>query len=171
MDSGLSLAASIFESEQTTATYDSVSGETGEVIGLKTEGIEFSLTGTLEDDSTLSFGLGLLDGTTSTGGEPRELPDLTYSVWYMKLIEDMGTLGIGATHQGDTNIGNNSPGNILPAYTRIDLALTLTPTEDDTVRINFENLTDELYFPHAHSTHQASVGETVNARITYSKRL
>ena len=171
MDSGLSLAASIFESDQTTATYDSVSGETGEVVGLKTEGIEFSLTGTLEDDSTLSFGLGLLDGTTSTGGEPRELPDLTYSVWYMKQIDDMVNLGIGATHQGDTNIGNNSPGNILPAYTRIDLALTLTPTEDDTVRINFENLTDELYFPHAHSTHQASVGETVNARITYSKRL
>ena len=97
--------------------------------------------------------------------------DSTYSVWYMKQIDDMVNLGIGATHQGDTNIGNNSPGNILPAYTRIDLALTLTPTEDDTVRINFENLTDEVYFPHAHSTHQASVGEILNARITYSKRL
>jgi len=32
--------------------------------------------------------------------------------------------------------------------------------------LNIENLGDRLYFPHSHSTHQASVGEPLNARVS-----
>ena len=38
--------------------------------------------------------------------------------------------------------------------------------EDLTIQANIENLTDETYFPHSHSTHQASVGEEMNARVS-----
>ena len=34
------------------------------------------------------------------------------------------------------------------------------------LQMNVENLMDELYFPHSHSTHQASVGESVNTRVS-----
>jgi catecholate siderophore receptor len=49
----------------------------------------------------------------------------------------------------------------LAAYYDID--------EDMTLQLNIENLTDELYFPHAHSTHQATVGEPLNARVSIRK--
>ena len=39
-----------------------------------------------------------------------------------------------------------------------------------TLRVNIENLTDEDYYPHAHSTHQASVGEPMNAKISLSRK-
>jgi catecholate siderophore receptor len=32
-----------------------------------------------------------------------------------------------------------------------------------------ENLSDEVYFPHSHSTHQVAVGESRNARLSLSK--
>ena len=70
------------------------------------------------------------------------------------------------THQGESKIKNNSATPILPDYTRLDLATYYDIDEDMTLQLNIENLTDELYFPHAHSTHQASVGEPLNARVS-----
>ncbi|GIR74517.1 MAG: hypothetical protein CM15mP76_12440 [Prochlorococcus sp.] len=43
-------------------------------------------------------------------------------------------------------------------------------SDDLVLRFNVENLTDELYFPHSHSTHQASVGEEKNVRVSISKK-
>ena len=57
----------------------------------------------------------------------------------------------------------------LDDFTRIDMAMTITPSDSDTVRINIENLSDETYYPHSHSTHQASVGEPLNVRLSYQK--
>ena len=45
--------------------------------------------------------------------------------------------------------------------------------EDSRIFVTFrpgENITDEVYFPHSHSTHQASVGEEVNARLSITRR-
>ncbi|MFT4630956.1 MAG: catecholate siderophore receptor, partial [Dinoroseobacter sp.] len=39
------------------------------------------------------------------------------------------------------------------------------------VQLNVENLTDELYFPNAHSTHQATVGAPLNAMFTLTGTL
>ena len=36
----------------------------------------------------------------------------------------------------------------------------------DFIQFNIENLGDKLYFPHSHSTHQASVGEPLNFRLS-----
>ena len=58
----------------------------------------------------------------------------------------------------------------MPDYTRLDMAMAITPNDNDVVRINIENLGDETYYPHSHSNHQASVGESQNMRISYSRR-
>ena len=47
--------------------------------------------------------------------------------------------------------------------------MTIKPSDEDIVRINIENLTDEVYYPHSHSDHQVSVGESANVRISYNK--
>ena len=49
------------------------------------------------------------------------------------------------------------------------MAMSITPNENDSVRINIENLGDETYYPHSHSNHQVSVGESQNVRISYSR--
>ena len=56
-----------------------------------------------------------------------------------------------------------------PINTRFDMAMSITPSETDTIRINIENLTDEDYYPYSHSTHQVTVGESANLRLSYSK--
>ena len=76
---------------------------------------------------------------------------------------------MGLTRQGESANGNDKPGNVLPAYTRVDFAAYYMIAEDLSVQMNIENLNDTLYFPHSHSTHQASVGEPLNVRFSIRK--
>ena len=68
------------------------------------------------------------------------------------------------THQDDQNIKNDKDG--LSGYTRWDAAGYYTLSDDLEIRVNIENWTDEIYFPYSHSTHQASVGKDINARLS-----
>ena len=165
----LSLRASYFDSEQTIATRDE-SGEGAEVLGLQVDGIELEIKGQVSDQLYLSFGYSDMDGETSSGGEPREIPENTMSLWTTYQVNDSFGYALGVTRQGESNISNNKPGLILPDYTRVDFAAFYDFSEDLTVRLNIENITDEVYFPHSHSTHQASVGEEVNARLSITRR-
>tara|TARA_Y100000588_G_scaffold392839_1_gene506309 strand:- start:3601 stop:5679 length:2079 start_codon:yes stop_codon:yes gene_type:complete len=161
----LSLRASYFDSEQTVATRDE-SGEAAEIVGLQVDGIELEIKGQVNDQLYVQFGYSDMDGKTSSGGEPREIPDHTISLWTTYQVNDKFGYGLGVTRQGESNISNNKPGLVLPDYTRVDFAAFYEISEDLSIQLNVENLTDELYFPHSHSTHQASVGEPVNARVS-----
>ena len=162
----LSFTMSYFDSEQTQAVRDSVTGEASEVLGLTVDGIELELKGQLTYQLTIAAGYSNFDGETGSGGEPREIPEYTFSVWSTYQVTEKLGIGLGVTHQGESNIKNNSTTPFLPDYTRVDLAAYYDIDEDMTLQLNIENLTDELYFPHAHSTHQASVGEPLNARVS-----
>jgi len=74
-------------------------------------------------------------------------------------------MGLGATYQDDSFIdnGNNA---VMPSYTRIDASAYYQISDDMRVQLNIENLTDELYFPNAHSTHQVTVGAPLNAMVS-----
>ena len=165
----VSLRVSYFDSEQTIATRDE-SGEGAEIVGLQVDGVELEVKGELSDQLYLSFGYSKLDGETSSGGEPREIPDSTMSLWTTYQVNDKFGYGLGITKQGESNISNNKPGLVLPDYTRVDFALFYDVSDDLSIRLNVENINDELYFPHSHSTHQASVGEDTNARLSITRR-
>ena len=165
----LSLRASYFDSEQTIATRDE-SGEGAEIVGLQVDGIELEVKGQVSDQLYVSFGYSDMDGETSSGGEPREIPENTMSLWTTYQVNDKFGYGLGVTRQGESNISNNKPGLVLPDYTRVDFAAFYDVSDDLTIRLNVENITDEVYFPHSHSTHQASVGEEVNARLSITRR-
>ncbi len=162
----LSFTASYFDSEQTQAVSDSETGETSEIVGLKVDGFELELKGQVTNNLYLALGLSNLDGKTSSGGEPREIPEYTGSLYAIWQLNDDAGYSVGVTSQGKSVIGNNKPGNILPEYTRFDVAAWRNLSENLSIQVNIENLTDELYFPHSHSTHQASVGESFNGRIS-----
>ena len=166
---GLSFTASYFDSEQTIATRDSDTGENSEIVGLQVDGIELELKGQVTEKLSLAIGYSDLDGETAKGGEPREIPEYTASLWATYEVNDRFGIGLGITSQGESNIKNDKPGLILPDYTRVDFAAYYYLADDLSIQLNVENVTDELYFPHSHSTHQASVGEPLNARISLRK--
>ena len=164
----LSFAAAYFDSKQTIATSDA-SGEGAEIIGLQVDGLEIELKGKVNDKMNIVIGFSSMDGKTSSGGEPREIPEHTLSLFSTYKVSEKFEWAFGITQQGESNISNNKPELILPEYTRVDFGAYYKIAEGLSIQMNIENLTDELYFPHSHSTHQASVGEPFNARISIRK--
>ena len=162
----LYFTAAYFDSEQTQAVRDSETGENSEIVGLQVDGFELELKGDVNEKLSIAVGVTSMDGETSSGSEPREIPDTQASLWATYQVNDRFGWGFGFTHQGESNISNNKPGLVLPDYTRVDFAAYYMISDEWSMQFNVENLTDELYFPHSHSTHQASVGEPMNARIS-----
>ena len=165
----LNLTLSYFNSEQTRAERDNDTGENSEVRGLTVDGLEVQLKGQLTDRLDVMVGYSSLDGETSSGGEPREIPDHTFSLYAKYQVNVKYGWAFGMTRQGESKIKDNNPGLVLPKYTRLDLGAYYKLSNGLELQVNIENLNDELYFPHSHSTHQASVGEPFNARISIRK--
>ena len=162
---GLSFTASYFDSEQTIATRTS-DGESAEIVGLQVDGVELELKGQVNDNLNIAVAYAQMDGETSTGGEPREIPKNTLSVFAQYRVNDKFGWALGFTDQGKSYISNNNTSRYLPEYTRVDFGAYYDVSSDLTLQVNVENVRDELYFPHSHSTHQASVGESVNSRLS-----
>jgi len=106
----------------------------------------------------------------ATGLRPRELPENMLSLFNDFRLSERFGLGIGLTYQGESFI-NNGNSAILPSYTRIDLSAWYDVSERLRLQVHVDNLTDTLYFPHSHSTHQASVGAPLNARLSITGRI
>ena len=153
--------------EQIKAAEDG-SGNT-ETRALAMDGFEITLNGEINERNAIRFGLASVDAERNTAGDKaREVPELTYSIWYTHQANEIFSISLGATYQ-DESVINSATGPLLPDYTRFDMAMSITPNENDSVRINIENLGDETYYPHSHSNHQVSVGESQNVRISYSR--
>ena len=125
-------------------------------------GFELQILGALTDKWYLSAGYTSLDAESSTGDRLREAPEDMFSIWNNYLLSDRLAVNLGVIYQGESQIGSSAT-PILPDYTRVDVGATYALTDNTRFQVNIENLTDELYFPNSHSTHQASVGAPVNA--------
>lgn len=165
----LNLTLSYFKSEQTRAERDNDTGENSEVRGLTVDGLEVQLKGQITNRLDVMVGYSSLDGKTSSGGEPREIPDHTFSLYAKYQVNDKYGWAFGMTRQGESKIKDNNPDLVLPEYSRLDLGAYYKLSNGLELQVNIENLNDELYFPHSHSTHQVSVGEPFNARISIRK--
>jgi catecholate siderophore receptor len=120
----LSFTVSYFDSEQTQAVRDSDTGENSEIVGLQVDGIELELKGQVSDKLYLALGYSDLDGETGKGGEPREIPEQTASLWATYQVNDNFGLGFGITHQGESNI--KMINQVLFYLTTLVLILLLT---------------------------------------------
>ncbi len=163
----LSLTAAYFQNEQTRADRDNITGEQFEVRGLEIDGLELQLQGQLFERLSFYGGYSYLKGETGAGAKPRELPENALYFWGNYALTDRMGLGLGMTHQGSSLIQDGGA-EVLPAYTRIDASAYYDFSDKIRLQFNIENLTDTRYFPHAHSTHQASVGAPINALFSVS---
>jgi catecholate siderophore receptor len=167
---GLSWTAAVFEIEQDSPVVSDTDASTFDVLETTIEGFETQLQGQVTEQWYVSAGYSYLDGTQANGTlRPRELPENMFSLWNTFQATDRIGLGLGFTYQDESFI-NNSNSAVLPSYTRVDAAAYYDISEDLRIQLNVENLTDEVYFPNAHSTHQASVGAPLNARVTLTGR-
>jgi len=170
--SNLSFTAAVFEIEQSSPQVADNDPSTLDVIDSETTGFEAQLQGQLTDQWFVSAGYSRLNGEIvnrngATGLRPRELPENMFSIWSGFQLNDQFGFGAGLTYQDESFI-NNSNSAVLPAFTRVDAAVFYDVSDNFRVQLNVENLTDELYFPTSHSTHQATVGAPLNARLTIS---
>jgi len=167
---GLSFTAAVFENEQSSPQVADDNPETLDVINSDISGYELQLTGYVNDDWRITANYSHLEGeivdrSGPTGRTPRELPENTFSVWSTYQVNDVFGVGLGATYQDESFI-DNSNSAVLPSYTRWDASAYYDISEDLRVQLNIENLTDELYFPNAHATHQVTVAAPLNAMLT-----
>ncbi|MCH9753018.1 MAG: TonB-dependent siderophore receptor [Alphaproteobacteria bacterium] len=172
--SDMSFTAAVFEIEQSSPQVADNDASTLDVIDTEISGFELQLQGQLSERWYVSGGYSYLDGeqvdrSGATGLRPRELPENMFSLWNSYQVTDRFGLGLGVTYQDESFI-NNSNSAVLPSYTRIDAAAYYDISDDLRIQLNVENLADEVYFPNSHSTHQATVGAPLNARVTISGR-
>ena len=166
----LSLTAAVFEIEQESPVVSDSDAGTFDVIETTVDGFEVQLQGQVSDRWFISAGYSYLDGKQADGiRRPRELPENMFSVWNSFRVTDLFSLGLGLTYQDESFI-NNSNSAVLPSYTRVDAAAYYDVSDTLRIQLNIENLTDELYFPNSHSTHQATVGAPLNARLSIRGR-
>ena len=160
---GLSLTAAYFEVE---ANKPELIGSTlnSRMVTSEVSGFEIGLTGSLTDKWFLSAGYTDLDAKSSSGSRLREAPESMFSLWNNYLVSDRLAVNLGIIYQGEslTNTGGKAT---LPKYARVDVGASYGLTDNTRVRLNVENLFDEVYFPHSHSKHQASVGAPVHATL------
>lgn len=64
---------------------------------------------------------------------------------------------------GFNNTGNSAS---LPSYTRVDVVIYYDASENLSLQLNPHNVADKLYPPKAQSTHQVTVGESINERLS-----
>ena len=167
----LSFTAAVFRIEATDGADDGTTDNLIEEVQNVVEGVEFQISGDVTDQLYVSAGLSFLDGDRDDDSDldPRELPDTTFNVWGNYQLTDKFGLGLGVTHQSESFADNNNTTS-LPSFTRVDAAAYYDVNDALRVQVNIENLTDELYFPNAHTDDQISVGAPLNARFTISGR-
>jgi catecholate siderophore receptor len=169
LNKSLSLTSAYFESESEIADYDGTSSDYITERGLSVEGFELELKGQVNENLNVAFSYSNVDGETAKGGQPREIPESTYSIWTTYDINPNFGWAFGVLHQGESAVKDDNPDLLLPAYTRVDAAVYYSIANDLKLQLNIENLSDEVYFPHSHSTHQVAVGEARSTRLSLSK--
>ena len=171
----LSFTAALFRLERgqfTTVDPDDASIVTT-VAGSTTEGFELQLIGELLDGWTINAGYSWLDGEVEGGGSDgnvtRQTPEHMLSVWNRYQVNDRLALALGATYQDSFFVLEDNSVEV-PDYLRIDAAVFYDLSDTTRIQLNVENLTDEDYFPDAHSNSNISTGEPTNARLTLHHR-
>jgi len=164
---GLSLSAAYFEVEKNAPTYSTALTTTMSTSEIS--GIEFQLSGNLTSRWFISAGYTNLDAHDSEGKRLKETPEDVFSIWNNFLVSDRLAVNLGIINQGESHITNGSTEK-LPSYTRVDAGASYALSENTSIQLNIENLTDELYFPHAHGADQASVGAPINAMLSITSK-
>ncbi len=169
---GMNLSASYFQ--LTAVKPDYINATSTVVRESETSGVEVQLSGSLSENWYTSIAYTNLDAETNDDGTivlSQEAPENVFSIWNNYMVSDRFSVNLGIIYQDESIIdiddyGGSKDGAKLPDYTRVDLGAAYALTDNTRVQLNAENVFDEVYFPTAHDTDQATVGAPVNAMLT-----
>ncbi len=186
LDQRLSLTAAIFRTEKDN-TRVLVSNYTYENAGkTRVDGIELTASGKLTDKWQVFAGYSYLDSevvdpgavgnrsgvVTSTvnpakGNELPNTPKNSFSLWTTyEVLPDL-TIGGGAFYVDDV-FGDTNNTLYVPSYWRYDAMASYKLTKNVDLQLNVQNLTDEVYYDKAYSSHFANQAAGRTALLTTS---
>ncbi|MEB2317939.1 MAG: TonB-dependent siderophore receptor [Pseudomonadota bacterium] len=174
-DDRLSTTAAIFRTERKNVAMRSAGGGVPSGYGEQVvQGIELGLAGAITPAWSVFGGLVLLDserrhgpavdaalssdyqgGVTSTSGDELAFtPKATLNLWTTYRVNDRLTVGGGAQYVGSSYVGRpdtadrvipNGQSGKVPSHTVFSLMAAYDVTRNTRLRLNIENLTDEVY--------------------------
>ena len=171
LPNGLNFSVSAFKVDSKMAEEFPANSGTYVHLEAETRGLELEFSGSLTEKWFLSAGYTSLDAENVNGDRLRESPENMFSIWNNYIVSDRLALNMGIIYQDESLMRQpKSDGTTynqkLPDYTRLDVGASYTLTDNTHLQVNIENLTDEIYFPNSHSTHQATVGAPVHATFS-----
>ena len=136
----------------------------------RTDGFEAEVTGQLLPTLKLSASYTQLDARLRGDDAVRlaQTPRIRSSIWARWQATPRFGLAAGVVHQSNqwAAIRAEPTTTLLPAFTRLDAALSYRVLERTQIQINIENLTNTRYFSDAYDNNNVSTGAPVNARLT-----
>ncbi|WP_420170574.1 TonB-dependent receptor [Pseudomonas alloputida] len=176
LDERLSLAAALFRTEKEnarvqvdTTTYENV-GET------RVQGIELSASGKLTDKWQVFAGYTYMQarqidggpvGKANDGNQLPNTPNNSASLWTTYSITPKLTVGGGAFYVDDV-YGSVANTTMVDSYVRYDAMAAYKLTKNVDLQLNVQNLTNEVYYDKAFSTHFANQAAGRTALLTTS---
>ena len=145
--------------------------------GSEIDGWELQLSGRITDNWSIIAGYADLDGKVdradrrgSDGNVTRQTPDRMFSLWNNFQVTERLSFGLGLSYQDSFFVREDNAVEV-PDFTRVDAAAFYQLTERVRLQLNIENVTDEEYFPDAHSNNNITTGEPLNARLSFIMEL
>jgi len=169
----LGVTAALFQLDRSnTRATDPLTGNPVLTGSSRVRGFEASLAGRITDQWQATLGYSHQTGeirTTTTaapaGRQLDKLPHDQFSAWSRYNLTGRFAAALGLVHQS-SQFATISNAVRLPAFTRLDAALFYDVSDNFSLQLNVENLTDTRYFPSAHTDNNIATGEPINARIT-----
>lgn len=165
----LALNAAVFRTEIVDAhvSVEPGRGAPQEAIGeQRVQGLELSAAGNLSEDWGIFAGYSYLDseiidaGPVNTGDEGNELPNTpqhSFTLWTTyDLFDDRAEIGGGASYMSE-RFGDTGNTRGVDDYWRFDAMGSWALTENVSLQLNVNNLTDERYYERVYTTHMATV--------------
>ena len=91
------------------------------------------------------------------------------SFWTTCQVTPYLGVGVGFTHQDESSINTSDSARLL-SYAHVDAAVYDDVSESLSLQFNLDNSADKLFLLKAQSTHQVTVGESINARFSINWR-
>ncbi len=136
----------------------------------RTEGVEAEVTGRLLPTLNISAGYTWLDARLRGNDAVRlaQTPRARASGWARWQATPRLGLAAGLVHQSSQFAAIRTEPNttLLPAFTRLDAALSYRVSTHTQIQLNVENLANTRYFSDAYDNNNISTGAPTNARLT-----
>lgn len=160
----LSLTAALFRTEKDNARVQVTSTAYENVGKTQVDGVELSASGKITDQWQVFAGYSYLDSqqkkggplnTATDGNELPNTPENSFSLWTTYAVTDKLTVGGGAFFV-DKVWGSVAHTVYVDSYWRYDAMASYKLTRNVDLQLNVQNLTDEVYYDKAYSTHFAN---------------